>query len=47
MQAPAIWEALPDVLPGYQKLSEEDVLNKFAQKWGQNFAHGKGLTVSK
>ncbi len=39
--------ALPDVLPGYQKLSEEDVLNKFAQKWGQNFAHGKGLTVSK
>ena len=38
--------ALPDVLPGYQKFSNENVLAKFTLKWGKEFAHEEGMTVS-
>lgn len=38
--------ALPDTLPGYQKQNDEAVIARFEEKWGRDFARGKGLTVT-
>lgn len=37
--------ALPDVLPGYQSLKDENIARKFSKFWGQEFARDKGLTL--
>ncbi|MFP4067495.1 MAG: formate dehydrogenase subunit alpha [Spirochaetaceae bacterium] len=37
--------ALPDTLPGYQKVTDESVLDKFAADWGVRPPAGRGLTV--
>lgn len=36
--------ALPDSLPGYQKLDNIEVRRKFASVWGENFASTRGMT---
>ncbi len=38
--------ALPDVLPGYQKVSDEAVREKFSSAWGLPASAEPGLTVS-
>lgn len=37
--------ALPDSFPGYQKLGNPGVLEKFESYWGKNFAMENGMTV--
>lgn len=37
--------ALPDVLPGYQKLDNEDAINKFKKEWGEDFAAERGRSL--
>jgi len=37
--------ALPDVYPGYQKVSDPDVRAKFEKAWGRNLPGEAGLTV--
>lgn len=37
--------ALPDTFPGYQKLNNPGVLDKFKRFWGEDFAQGNGLMV--
>lgn len=37
--------ALPDVFPGYQKVNNIDVLNKFEKAWGISLPSTPGLTV--
>ncbi len=37
--------ALPDVLPGYQKVQKTDVREKFAKAWGVEIPEEQGLTV--
>ncbi len=37
--------ALPDVLPGYQKVDKTEVRKKFSQAWGVEISKEKGLTV--
>lgn len=37
--------ALPDVLPGYQALKNEYVIDKFSKAWGSNFASERGRTL--
>lgn len=37
--------ALPDVLPGYQALSDEKIYDKFSMVWGRDFASKAGRTV--
>ncbi len=36
--------ALPDTFPGYQKLNNPGVLEKFKRFWGNGFAQEKGMT---
>lgn len=38
--------ALPNVLPGYQSLSDEKVIEKFEPKWGKGFANKAGITLT-
>jgi len=38
--------ALPDVFPGYQKVAEPGVREKFSAAWGRPVPAGPGLTVS-
>lgn len=38
--------ALPDVLPGYQKVADPSVLRKFSEAWGKPLPSEPGLTVS-
>ncbi len=37
--------ALPDVLPGYQKVGQAEVRKKFAKAWGVEISGERGLTV--
>lgn len=37
--------ALPNILPGYQALSNEAVIEKFSGAWGKDFAAGQGKTI--
>jgi len=37
---------LPNVLPGYQKVSDADVLSKFENKWNVPLSNKPGLTVT-
>ena len=37
--------ALPDVLPGYQSLKDENINKKFANVWGKDYASGNGMTL--
>jgi predicted molibdopterin-dependent oxidoreductase YjgC len=37
--------ALPNVLPGYQSLKDESVIDKFSKTWGADFSCGSGRTL--
>ncbi len=37
---------LPDVLPGYQKVSDPEVLEKFSKAWGRKLSFQPGLTIT-
>ena len=37
---------LPDVLPGYQKVSDPEVLEKFSEAWGRKLSFQPGLTIT-
>jgi formate dehydrogenase alpha subunit len=37
--------ALPDYLPGYQRVAKEEVRALFEEKWGRPLPHDRGLTV--
>lgn len=37
---------LPNVLPGYQKVSEPEILAKFEEKWNVSLSNKPGLTVT-
>lgn len=37
--------ALPNILPGYQKLEDEKVNKRFSSIWGENYASETGLTL--
>ena len=38
--------ALPNVYPGYQKVSIPEVYNKFEELWKTELSHDVGLTIS-
>ena len=38
--------ALPDVLPGYQKISDANIREKFGKVWGKNIPEKPGLTAT-
>jgi len=37
---------LPDVFPGYQKVSEPEVVEKFSKAWGRKLSFQPGLTIT-
>jgi formate dehydrogenase alpha subunit len=37
---------LPDVFPGYQKVSEPEVVEKFSKAWGRKLSFQSGLTIT-
>ncbi len=37
---------LPDVLPGYQKVSDPEVLEKFSEAWGCQLSSWAGMTIT-
>lgn len=37
--------ALPNTLPGYQKLKDEKTVEKFSKQWGEGYASEEGLTL--
>ena len=37
---------LPDVLPGYQKVSDPEVLEKFSEAWGCKLSSWAGMTIT-
>lgn len=37
--------AMPNVLPGYQKFTDQKVIEKFSKIWGEDFAHKQGRTI--
>lgn len=37
--------ALPNTLPGYQKLGDDKVVEKFSKLWGEGYASEEGLTL--
>lgn len=37
--------ALPDVLPGYQSINDENLLQKFSKVWGKDYASKSGRTL--
>ncbi len=38
--------AMPDYLPGYQKVNNEEVRNKFSQNWNSEIPEQPGLTIT-
>lgn len=38
--------ALPNVLPGYQSLKDENIKRKFSKVWGEGYASEAGMTIA-